>query len=170
MPRLSKKKQLEIAERRKVVAANILAGATYRDIANALNVSVGTVAGDAGAILSEWRAERVDNTDARVVLDIRRLDLALNAIFDKVQSGDVRAIETMIRIQDRAAKYLGLDAPAKVAPTDPSGTKPYEPTTNAQIAAGLAELFGLDGASAPSGHHDADAESQALAVSPGRPG
>lgn len=143
MPRLSKKKQLEVAERRRVVAANILAGATYRDIANALNVSVGTVAGDAEAILEEWRTERVAKTDERVVLDIRRLDLALNAIFDKVQAGDMRAIETMLRIQERAARYLGLDAPAKVAPTDPSGSKPYEPTSRAQIAAGLAELLGL---------------------------
>jgi hypothetical protein len=54
-----------------------------------------------------------------------RLDHAMIAIMPKIESGDVASIETMIRLEARRARLLGLDAPAKVAPTTPDGLTPY---------------------------------------------
>jgi len=35
---------------------------------------------------------------------------------------------------------LGLDAPTKIAPTDPTGTKPYEKISDEELAQRTAEL------------------------------
>lgn len=48
-----------------------------------------------------------------LILEIERLDRALVAIWNKVISGDVNSIRTMLSIMERRAKMLGLDAPAK---------------------------------------------------------
>ena len=61
---------------------------------------------------------------------VRRLELArLDAIAIKlwkqiVEEGDIQAVNAYLRVMERRARYLGLDAPQKVAPTDPSGKKP----------------------------------------------
>lgn len=57
--------------------------------------------------------------------------------------GDPRLLEIAIRAQDARRKILGLDAPTKVAPTDPSGDKPYQPEkmTDGELDARIAELM-----------------------------
>lgn len=57
--------------------------------------------------------------------------------------GDPRLLEIAIRAQDARRKMLGLDAPTKVAPTDPSGDKPYQPEkmTDKELDARIAELM-----------------------------
>jgi hypothetical protein len=56
--------------------------------------------------------------------------------------GDPRFLQTILNAQDARRKLLGLDQPTKVAPTDPTGEKPYDPSkmTDAEIEARLAEL------------------------------
>jgi hypothetical protein len=46
-------------------------------------------------------------------LETQRLDAMLFALRTKIKQGDVRAIDTAIRIADRRAKLLGLDAPTR---------------------------------------------------------
>jgi len=46
------------------------------------------------------------------------------------QTGDPRYMMAILNIIERRCKLIGLDAPTKVAPTDPSGTKPYEGLTD----------------------------------------
>jgi hypothetical protein len=46
-------------------------------------------------------------------LEINRLDIAQVAIWDRVQNGDLPAIVVLLKIMERRAKYLGLDAPVK---------------------------------------------------------
>jgi len=109
-----KAKSAAMEERRKTVAANLVAGLNYRDIAGALGVSVGTVASDVKMIMGRWRADQVREVNEVVQLDLRRLDNALNAIWDNVHKGDDTAIGTMLRILERRAKLLGLDKPLTV--------------------------------------------------------
>ena len=47
-------------------------------------------------------------------LELRRLDKLLDAQWDKALNGDLGAVQAVLRIMDRRATYLGLDAPVKV--------------------------------------------------------
>lgn len=104
-----KNKEAEREIRRKKVAANLLAGLNYRAMAEALGVSLSTVAEDVKIILGRWRREQVGLVDQVMQLELVRLDRALNAIWEQVLAGDHRAITSMLKIMERRAKLLGLD-------------------------------------------------------------
>jgi hypothetical protein len=59
------------------------------------------------------KVEEQDVTDY-VRLDASRLDKMLDAIADRVEMGDLDAIETSRRLLERRAKLLGLDGPSRV--------------------------------------------------------
>ena len=104
-----KNREAEQEVRRKKVAANLLAGLNYRTMAEALDVSTGTVAGDVKIILTRWQKEQVRAVDQVMQMELTRLDRALNAIWDKVLEGDDRAINNLLKIMERRAKLLGMD-------------------------------------------------------------
>ena len=95
--------------RRRKVSANLLAGLTYRDIAEGLGVSLGTVAKDADLILTRWKEESVNDLGEKVRLDARRLDVLLHALWPAATAGDQSAIDRVLKILERKAKLLGLD-------------------------------------------------------------
>ena len=45
----------------------------------------------------------------------------------EVLNGDPRYLGIVLDCQQRRAKILGLDAPQKIAPTNPEGDRPYQP-------------------------------------------
>ena len=100
--------------RRKHVAANLLAGLTYREMAEAFGVSLGTIKNDVDFVMRHWQHEQVEVTADYVSLQERRLDRALNAIWGDVLTGDVKAISALLKIEERRAKLRGLDQPEKV--------------------------------------------------------
>ncbi|HNT74387.1 MAG TPA: hypothetical protein PKH77_05140 [Anaerolineae bacterium] len=100
--------------RRKQVAANLLAGLNYREMAEALDVSLGTIKGDVDIVLGRWQQEQAGDVADYVTLAERRLDRALNAIWGDVLAGDSKAITAMLKIEERRAKLRGLDQPDKV--------------------------------------------------------
>lgn len=120
----SKKKSLELEKRRTIVAANILAGLNYRDIAAALDVSIGTVANDVKMILKRMRAEQVETIEEAALVDLRRIDVLINGIWDKAKKGDLSAIDRMERLLRRRAEMLGYDE--KVLNINLSGTVDIE--------------------------------------------
>lgn len=106
------RKKTDAAERelrQKKVAANLLAGLTYRQMAEALGVGVGTIARDVRLIIDHWRKEQVEDVDSWLQVQLRRLDTMLNAIWNSVLSGDLKAADTALRIIERQSKLLGLD-------------------------------------------------------------
>jgi hypothetical protein len=103
------KKKLELEQRRKAVAANILAGLNYRDIAEGLGVSLGTIARDAQIMLDRMRKEQVQTVSEAALIDLRRLDVAINAIWDDVKAGKLLAIDRLERLLRRRAEMLGYD-------------------------------------------------------------
>lgn len=54
--------------------------------------------------------------------------------------GDPRLLQVALAAQEARRKMLGMDAPTKVAPTDPTGTKPYEKMGDDEILKRIAEL------------------------------
>lgn len=108
---LTKERELEIERRRAIVAANVLAGLNYRDMATQLNVSIGTISNDVKMVARRYREEQISEYADIVQLELRRIDTALNAIWDQVKAGNRPAIETMMALQNQRAKYLSLFAP-----------------------------------------------------------
>lgn len=102
------RRQIEITNRRAIVAANLLAGATYREIARAVNVSPATVVTDSRAIINEWRQHYRTDADRYLSLQLRRLDTLLNALWERAVKGDPAAITSVLAIIDRQSRLLGL--------------------------------------------------------------
>lgn len=108
MPVTSKKK-MQIEQRRKTVMANILAGLNYREIAEGLEppVSIGTIAKDVQVVSERLKKEQATEYAEYLVIELRRLDVAMNGIFQKVRDGNTYAIDTMIKLQDQRLKLTG---------------------------------------------------------------
>ncbi len=87
------------------------AGATYEQIGQQL----GTDAGTAHRLVSSAIAA-IPKEEAKAVLslELERLDLMLRGgLLERAQGGDVQAIDRVIRIMERRAAYLGIDAPKR---------------------------------------------------------
>lgn len=64
-----------------------------------------------------------------VRLELERLDVLWGIQYLNAQAGDVQAMAACMKIMERRAKLLGLDAPTKIAETDPDGNeKVAQPT------------------------------------------
>ena len=96
-------------------------GHNFRAISKALVCSIST----AHALVKEaFVAERKGISEAKadlVEMEILRCDTYLQAIAKKVQAGDVKAVDTALKVGKRRAELLGLDAPTKIAETDADG-------------------------------------------------
>jgi len=47
-------------------------------------------------------------------LELERLDLMLVAVWPSALGGDIAAQQQVLRLMDRRARYLGLDAPQRI--------------------------------------------------------
>jgi len=89
-------------------------GYDYKTIGKALGVSSKTAFGYVQKCLEEIRANTHEAAEDVLELELKRLDIAQAALMPRVRDGDPRAIDTLMRVQERRAKYLGLDAANKV--------------------------------------------------------
>lgn len=64
--------------------------------------------------LREIQDDRATTTEAARSFELERLDRIEAAAWVRVDNDDPRALDVLIRISDRRARLLGLDAPAKV--------------------------------------------------------
>ena len=88
------------------------AGATYEQIARELKLSNRSIAFKLvqGAIADIPREEAQECLS----LELERLDAMLRGgLFEKARVGDLNAVDRVLRIMDRRARYLGLDSPEK---------------------------------------------------------
>lgn len=126
---------IETAQRRAFVMNLRLSGATYQQIAEAAirqfgaehlpkNYNAPQAGQDVIRELQKLDVERETGRAELVRLELERLDRMLLAIWQQVVSGHLGAVDRGLRISERRAKMLGLDAPTKVAPTTPDGEKP----------------------------------------------
>lgn len=101
-------KRMAMAQRRATVAANLLAGATYREIADVLNVSPATVASDVKAIVQQWQEHYADTANQYLHIQYRRLDVLLNGIWDAARGGSLNHMDRVLSIIDRQSNLMGL--------------------------------------------------------------
>lgn len=86
-------------------------GATYEQIAAHLGYSNRQSANR--AVLRLLAAHEAENVADLRTLENMRLDDLLFAVYKAAKSGDLGAIDRALRIMERRAKLLGLDAPVK---------------------------------------------------------
>ncbi len=90
------------------------AGRPYHEIADELGICESRAAHYVAEALERLRGEEVRHADVARHLELARLDAMFAAHWDGALAGNVRETETCLKIMDRRAKYLGLDAPVKV--------------------------------------------------------
>ena len=99
------------------------AGVSYQQIADAIGYK--DASGAWRAVKAGLKKTLQEPADDLRKLELERLDSAAAAIYPSVKQGQYGAIDRWIKIMERRAKLLGLDAPTKIAPVDPDGNK-YE--------------------------------------------
>jgi orotate phosphoribosyltransferase-like protein len=92
-----------------------VAGMTQMQIGTRLNISQSVVS----RLLASAREDAVtatkDIAGEATTEQIARLDRMLLALWEKVRNGNERAVEAALRVEERRAKLLGLDAATRKA-------------------------------------------------------
>ena len=89
------------------------AGANYSEIARALQVSV-TYAHDlVRHALDQMCRSLGEDVPAVRAMEVARLDDMLKALYPQVLKGHEKSIDSALKVAERRAKLLGLDAPAQ---------------------------------------------------------
>ena len=104
-----------VARHRGQQAINLrMAGATLEQIASLLGFA--TAAGVYKAIMRELgqSAQETGSTEAARQLSLKRLDEMLLHTWPRVLSGDQGAVKDALRIEERRAFLMGLDAPKQI--------------------------------------------------------
>lgn len=121
----TKQRRLLVEERRQKVAMGILSGMTFRELAQTLTVSLGTIAADYKAIHTRWTQEYAQTIDEYKQIELHRLDQAIRAIWVHALQGPLAdrlaAVDRIDKLINTRAKILGLYAPQKTALTDTDG-------------------------------------------------
>lgn len=176
-------KKVEIAMRRHHVLSLRRQGGDWREIAETLRATLATdepVPGVTERYTAQQAWEDAQAEIKRVAAENRPLAEferdeqleQLRELWQKfyamaIERGDYLAFDRCVTIQERRMKLLGMEAPQKIALTDPTGLKEYGAglTADERIAI-LRELFG----STASGQAEAGGAGAQPAAAPGLPG
>lgn len=103
--------RIDAAERQRKALEARKAGATYDQIARQLNY--GSTSAAHKAVMTALRKTIQEPADELRQLELTRLDALLIPVWGQAMKGSLPAIDRAIRIMERRAKLLGLDAPLK---------------------------------------------------------
>ena len=116
----------ENAAERRVKALELRkSGASYRLIGAQLGVSEKTAHQDVRQALASLAELEQSTADEYRAMELMRLDMAALGIAQKLRYGYPAVIGAWVKISESRRKLLGLDAPTKIAPTNPDGTAAY---------------------------------------------
>ena len=113
--RRSRRTSIAVRQRGQQAIKLRMAGATITQIASQLGYA--NESGAYKAIMRELEQTAQDmgeSTEAVRQLELKRLDQMQFPIWNQVLSGDQGAIGTALRIQERRASLMGLDAPKQI--------------------------------------------------------
>lgn len=98
-----------------------VAGASMPEIARQLNLSVSTVHSHISKALDALAKADQAQTARLRAMSMQRLDRLLMACWTKATAGDMKAVREARFLVIAQGKLLGLEAPVKIAHTDPTG-------------------------------------------------
>ena len=108
----------EAAAERRVRALELRQkGNSYRAIARQLGVSEAQAHKDVHASLRALAEQEMSTAEELRALELERLDALLLIVSDEVEQGNLAAVDRALRIGERRAKLLGLDAPQRMDTT-----------------------------------------------------
>ena len=119
-------------------------GLTFRQIGDALGCDGSTAFRAVRDALAATLAECAELAEHLRELENQRLDEMQAALWEKALAGVFPAADRVLRIMERRAKLNGLDAPQKIAPTDPTGENPYTKMTDDELRALAAQILEAD--------------------------
>ena len=113
--KVSRRQSIAVRQKGQQAIRLRMAGATIAQIASQLGYA--SEAGAYKAIMRELEAtarDQGESTEAVRQLELKRLDQMQFPLWNQVLTGDQGAITTALRIQERRASLLGLDAPKQI--------------------------------------------------------
>lgn len=111
----SSQARLAAIERRRQCVELRLSGASVGAIAGKLGLSKSTVHKHLTKAMVE-ATEALDRPASEIkALELARLDRLLLAVWGNASKGDVQHVDRALKIMERRAKLLGLDAPLRLA-------------------------------------------------------
>ena len=106
--------KMTTAAQRRVQALELRkAGYTYEQIGVALEISTQAAYKHVVKALSVIHEKITEATEELRTLEVQRIDRLFEVMYKKAEKGDYNAIDRCLRLMERRAKLLGLDAPAK---------------------------------------------------------
>jgi hypothetical protein len=90
--------------------------------------------------MADLQAQQEEAAEQVRAMELDRLDQIMFQHFTQALKGDTAATDRVLKIMERRAKLLGLDAPSKIAPTSPDGEAPYKGMTERELDQRIAEL------------------------------
>ncbi len=115
----SQQQQLAAVEKQRQALELRLHGTSYAAIATKCGYS--KASGAHAAVKSALRKTLSEPAEELRVLEAERLDALLASVWDKASKGDPKAVDNALRIMERRAKLLGLDAPTTTDITSGGG-------------------------------------------------
>lgn len=124
-------------EQRRLQILNMrVAGFSHSQIAQAVHLSPNNISQIIAKELAKTRALADQALEDLRSLEVARLDEAVRALWPKAMTGHPRSIEIILKVMERRAKLLGLDAPERQVTLDLteslSSLTPQELTAEAQ--------------------------------------
>lgn len=112
-------KRLEALERQRKALELRKFGVGFQAIADQLGYA--DASGAYRAVMAGLKKTLQEPADEVRKMELERLDVAMLAIQAQVRAGHLAAIDKWLKIMERRARLLGLDAPAKAVVTGESG-------------------------------------------------
>lgn len=114
-------------ENRRIAFELRKAGATFDEIGKAMGMTRQSAFELVTKTLAEIRSRTAEDVEHVRELELHRLDALLKGLWQSASKGSVNAVDRALKIMERRARLLGLDAPTKLASTNPAGDEERPP-------------------------------------------
>jgi DNA-binding CsgD family transcriptional regulator len=121
-----------------------LKGFDYEEIGRKLKISGAGAYKILMRVLDRWKEEFAEKIPQVRQVEIQRCDMMLRALGKGIKQGDTKSIQTALKVAERRARLLGLDAPVKVNPVDDEGRTMDLIAFRAIVLAAEVNVQGLD--------------------------
>lgn len=115
----SQQQQISAVERQRQALELRKRGMSYSDIAAAIGYK--SPSGAHQAVAHALKKTLREEADGLREMEAERLDALLNAVWDKAMRGNKDAVDRVLRIMERRARLLGLDAQGPTAAISSDG-------------------------------------------------